>query len=101
MMPITCILFSIAVKDQSRLLCLPILISNLIFGFMMVFLSLYIIIYVLIYSQNTYLRWCFLGNVGAITLGIIVNQFYRKCFDKRDVLKDTDDQDGDGKEDEQ
>ena len=42
-LPISFMLLSIALKDQSRLICYPILIANLIFGFIMIFMSFYLI----------------------------------------------------------
>ena len=51
-LPISCMLISIVLKDQSRLICYPILIANLIFGFIMVFMSLYLISQSIFYGEN-------------------------------------------------
>ena len=52
LVPIIFISMSIVIKDQSQLICVPVLIANLIFGFLMVFMSLFIIIYIVLYSNN-------------------------------------------------
>jgi len=90
LVPLGCMGLSSIIKDQSRLFCLPILIANLIFGFLMVFIALYIILYVIFFAVNPWLRWIYLGNLVAILIGVIINQIYNKFFDKRDLLKEDD-----------
>ena len=56
----------------------------------MVFIAIYIIVYVVLFSTHDLLRWIYIGNLGAIIVGIVVNQIYLRFFDKRDLLKDDD-----------
>jgi hypothetical protein len=87
MAPLACIGVSTLIKDNSRLVCLPILISNIIFGFLMFFMSAYIILEIILYSQNETLRYLYLIEIGVIILGYSINYFY-SLMDKSNLIVD-------------
>ena len=86
-LPVSCMLLSIFLKDQGRLICYPILIANLIFGFITIFMSLYIILLTILYGESHELKYLYISHFGALLFGLITSNIYREFFDKRDILR--------------
>ena len=87
MIPGLIMMYSTFMKDAGRIICYPILIANLIFGFMMVITAVMVLFYVVYMTDNSFIRYLHLGNIGAFLLGVILNQLYARCCERRDIVK--------------
>lgn len=52
MVPILMLAMSYVLRDNIGLYCIPFLIANLIFGFIMVFAALYVLVYTILFTSN-------------------------------------------------
>ena len=83
-----CMALSVIFKDDSRLLCYPILIANIIFFFAMGLTSFYIIYNIINLDEHTNLRDAYLLSVLLFFVGVFLNYFYVFLMEKRDILKE-------------
>ena len=90
-LPIFFMILSVVIRDQSRLICYPIFIAVMIFGFIMSFMSFYILYHVLWMSHNPYLRWVHWANIVCLVVSIAIGKLYYLICDKRDLIRERDD----------
>lgn len=86
--PIVILILMAGMKDSLKVGCYPVVIANIIFGFMLFILSQIVIVYALIYGESNYLKYCHLINYGVLGISLLGNMLYRSVFAKNDIVLD-------------
>lgn len=92
---------SIYTKDASRLICYPILIANMIFGFMLLILALIVLIYKILMTDRSNIYYLHIANFATFSGSFMLNQFYSRFCERRDIVKDPRQLDDDPEEEEE
>jgi len=87
--PVSCMAYSFVTKDTMRLYCLPCVVANLIFGFIMLSCALYIVIFTMVSTDNLLMHYTHVANAGAIGLSLMCTGLYEHCMAADDVQTET------------
>lgn len=89
--PVSCMVYSFITKDSMRLYCLPCVVANLIFGFIMLVAALYVIIFTMVYTEYMTMHYTHAANAAALGFSILCTGLYENCMAIDDVQTEVTD----------